>query len=466
MIMTENYRQVCKYLQARYPEVNGYDFYREIFPDNENTGELHDDYSHPNAVFLYKERPDREKLARRIMLNDTWEQQYIDCVEQNPMTLCSGLSYRGRANTLNAAQRMHALIFDLDGVGINELENLFYRMDFQNKTIRSLPWPTFIVSSGDGLHVYYVFEDPIDLYPNIKLQLKALKYDLTFRMWDPKVTSQVKEIQYQSINQGFRMVGSINNKYGNEVVAFRTGGRVVVDDLNEHVYDVKHAVDLGKPFKPSKMSREQAKAKYPEWYERVIVNGNRNARWDIAGKVHGDDPWALYHWWLNQVDSVKGGHRYFYMMCLAIYACKCDVPKSTLRKDMETAFATLCTVQHSNSLTTTDIKSAMEAYDKAYYHFTIGDIEAVSGLRIERNKRNGQKQADHLEEARAIRDIRQRRKGTKWTDGNGRPSAHYTVKEWRGLNPEGRKIDCIRETGLSKPTVLKWWDFDSSGTEK
>lgn len=25
-------------------------------------------------------------------------------------------------------------------------------------------------------------------------------------------------------------------------------------------------------------------------------------------------------------------------------------------------------------------------------------------------------------------------------------------------NPEGRKIDCIRETGLSKPTVYKWWD--------
>ena len=73
--------------------------------------------------------------------------------------------------------------------------------------------------------MYYVFEEPIDLYPNIKLQLKALKYDLTFRMWEYKSTSTKKEIQYQSINQSFRMVGSINGKYGTEIKAFQTGHR-------------------------------------------------------------------------------------------------------------------------------------------------------------------------------------------------------------------------------------------------
>ena len=31
------------------------------------------------------------------------------------------------------------------------------------------------------------------------------------------------------------------------------------------------------------------------------------------------------------------------------------------------------------------------------------------------------------------------------------------VLEWRKKHPEGRKADCIRETGLSKPTVYKWW---------
>ena len=30
-------------------------------------------------------------------------------------------------------------------------------------------------------------------------------------------------------------------------------------------------------------------------------------KWDIAGKVHGDDPYALYHWWLRQIGEIKGG---------------------------------------------------------------------------------------------------------------------------------------------------------------
>ena len=97
---------------------------------------------------------------------------------------------------------MNALIFDLDGVGIGELRNLFLRFDGDPKRVRRLP--------------------------------KSLKYDLTFRIWEYKGTSQLKAIQYQSINQGFRMVGSINAKYGTELVAFRTGERVTLDYLNAY----------------------------------------------------------------------------------------------------------------------------------------------------------------------------------------------------------------------------------------
>lgn len=42
--------------------------------------------------------------------------------------------------------------------------------------------------------------------------------------------------------------------------------------------------------------------------------------------------------------------------------------------------------------------------------------------------------------------------------GNGRPSKEKIVLDWRKQNPRGRKVDCIRETGLSKPTVYKYWD--------
>ena len=60
--------------------------------------------------------------------------------------------------------------------------------------------------------------------------------------------------------------------------------------------------------------------------------------------------------------------------------------------------------------------------------------------------------------ARAIQEINDKVNGTNWREGNGRPTAEQTVKEWQQAYPEGRKADCIRETGLSKPTVYKWWN--------
>ena len=96
--MTENYRGCYEYLSAQYPEVGGYEFYKELFPDNENSGERHTDFSHPNAVYLYRdEQSEDKKLRRRKMYNDTWEQDYMEFVEGNSLTLCrrSCISQKG-----------------------------------------------------------------------------------------------------------------------------------------------------------------------------------------------------------------------------------------------------------------------------------------------------------------------------------------------------------------------------------
>ena len=457
--MTDNYREGLEYLGARFPRVGGCEFYAELFPNNENSGEHHTDFSHPNAIYLYRdeEAEGSSRLRRRIMYKDCWEADYCEYVERNSMTLCSGLTYRKRENKLGNAQQMNALIFDLDGVGLKELRNLFLRFGGDPERVRRLPMPTFLVLSGTGLHVYYVFEEPIDLYPNIKVQLKSLKYDLTFRLWEYDGTSQLREIQYQSINQGFRMVGSINDKHGTEIVAFRTGERVTLDYLNAYAQPANR-VDVNKPFSPSKMTRAEAKEAYPEWYDRVVVKGDkRRKKWDIAGKVHGDDPYALYHWWQRQILQIKGGHRYFYMMCLAIYAYKCDVPKAQLRKDMQRAFEDLQLVKHENALTEDDIKSAMEAYDKEYFNFTIADIEALTDVRINKNKRNGRKQEQHVKIMSAVRDVVY--PDGEWRQGNGRPSKKVQVKEYMWAHPdETNKSEIARGAGVSRRTAIRLYD--------
>lgn len=457
MGMPQDYMDCYEYLDAQFPELGGCEFYAELFPDIESSGELHSDFSHPNAVYLYRDE-EKGRQRRRIMLKDAWEKDYIEYVEENPLTLCSGLVYRGRSNRLDHAQRMNALIFDLDGVGIGELRNLFLRFGGDPARLRRLPMPTFLVLSGTGLHVYYVFQEPIDLYPNIKVQLKSLKYDLTFRMWEYKGTSKLKSIQYQSINQCFRMVGSLNDKHGTRLIAFRTGGRVTLDYLNAYAKP-ENRVDINKPFRPSKMTRAQAKEAYPEWYERVVINGKKGRKkWDIAGKVHGSDPYALYHWWLRQIGGIEGGHRYFFLMCLAIYAYKCGVPKKQLREDMKKAFVELQKVKHENVLTEDDIRSALEAYDKEYYNFTISDIEALTNVRIERNKRNYRKQKDHVKVMNTMKSLK-KQLGEEVKEGRpkGSGTAEQTVREWMSCHSDGKKADCIRETGLAKHTVYKWW---------
>lgn len=457
-------------LGARYEEINGYDIYRYIFPGNENKGEYNNDYSKPNAVYLYEDERDKgskRRLRRRIMLNDTFEDDYINYIECNK-ALCGGLAYRGRSNRLINAQRMNAFIFDLDNVGENELLNVLHRIytlpRLNRETgsyeygLRVIPEPTFLVVSGSGLHLYYVFDRPIDLYPNIKLQLKALKYDLTFKIWDYKSTSKERQIQYQSINQSFRMVGSTNEKYGIEVRAYRLGEKISLDKLNQYVIKEKNKVDVNKPFRPSKVTKEEAMEKFPEWYQRVIVEKNYNAKkWDIKSK----QGYALYEWWRSKVSDIRGGHRYYYLMCLVIYACKCDVPKDKLKKDMKEDFTELKKIEHTNMLTQEDLNSALEVYSREYYNFTIADIEKLTDIRIERNKRNYRKQEQHLKIARATRDII----NENWREGNGRPKGSKNkinkkeelIKEWREKNPTGIKSECNRATKIDPKTIRKWW---------
>ena len=94
--------------------------------------------------------------------------------------------------------------------------------------------------------------------------------------------------------------------------------------------------------------------------------------------------------------------------------------------------------------------------DKGLITYPVNSIANRSGLEISKNKRNGLKQKQHLYLAR------RRKEDMKAIDlpmkaPEGRPTQEQTVREWQELHPGGRKVECIQETGLSKPTVYKWW---------
>lgn len=78
-------------------------------------------------------------------------------------------------------------------------------------------------------------------------------------------------------------------------------------------------------------------------------------------------------------------------------------------------------------------------------------------FQLKKNKRNGRKQEQHIKIMNAIRDIEH--PNGAWINKNGAPTKQSIVQKWRLEHPEGKKADCIRDTGLTKPTVYKWWNI-------
>lgn len=412
-----------------------------------------------NPIGYWKNEKD-QKGHFRVLFDDTFEETLKE-MQAADFALLNGISYFGRRRDQNHASKMYAMIFDLDDVTDETLNNFVYGALVSDYDI--YPLPNYIALSGNNVHLYYVFERPIPLFPNLKMQLKAFKYALTEKIWNG-YTSKAKTKQKQGIFQPFRVLGGKTKPGSKEdhvrVFLMNTHPHNL-DELGEYIPD-EFKVDEDKLFKESKMSLSEAEKKYPEWYEKVIVNKDRTPKkWDIQGKVKGDNPTALYDWWL---DNIKTGavytHRYFCVMCLVIYGVKCSVPYEKVKQDAYDLVPFLNDIKPEHPFTEADVDSALECYDDRYCTFPIRDIESVSAIQIKRNKRNGQSQRDHLEEARAIRDVRMKRQGRKWTDGNGRPVGSGTKEEqilkYMESHPGAKVSKIAADLGISRTTVYKY----------
>lgn len=438
-------------------EVTAKEVYSDIFRLGDGyiqkyKGESNNRIANPVAYWKNNDKPHGHY---RIMFEDTFFDT-LEELQRADFSIINGITYFGRRNTQDHASKMFCMIFDIDGVTDKSL-NAFFSGAF-SKDFYIYPLPNYVILSGHGVHLYYTFDEPVPLFPNIKLQLKAFKYALTNKIWND-YTSELKDKQFQGINQGFRPIGAKTKIEGVTVRAFRFNSHpFTLEQLGQYIPE-EYRVDETKLFKESKLTLEQARTKYPLWYEKVIENKDKTRKkWDIAEKVNGGNPYALYEWWKRQIETgATYHHRYFVIMCLVIYGVKNNVPYEQVKKDAYSYIKLLNDIQPSDPFTKYDCDSALECYDDRYATFPIDDIVKLSDIEIKKNKRNGQRQKDHLEEIRAIRDIRMRRQNKKWTDGNGRKSKQSMVEQWQAEHPDGIKADCIRDLHIDRKTVSKYW---------
>lgn len=397
---------------------------------------------------------------------------------------CSPLTYIGKTRDLNHAITMRGMVFDLDFICCENMRSFFV-----DQAAGNYPMPNMIVLSGNGIHLYYLFEEPVILYHGhygrkIKKQLTLLKKAMTRLLWNRYTIGQGQgnNVQYQGINQPFRVPGSFTKRLTGEGDRYLTIAynfpNVPLYNGPDDFYKYVNIPNEDHYKAPSGHDLEFWKQTNPEWYERRIVKGDKSVKYWHMSK-------NLYTWFLRRVyQEAQYGHRYFCMAMLAVYAIKCDVPKEELEQDLRYLAPVLTQKHPDDPITEEDIEDALALYKESYNTFPVNSIQYLSGLDMRSNtRRNGRKQKDHLFLARSIQKVLMERyietinsglrgvgypekdpseiKWQTYKNKNGRKPGtskeKIKIMKWKQLNPNGTIKSCIAETGISRSTVFRWW---------
>lgn len=464
--------ELTEYLYTYFDEVEPKEFYRCIFPEGELQTKGEYEKGKYNGIIIEITNDDfiddkgrKRPVIKRHTLTDDLDKIDEVCSRDN-FCLMSPISYVGKKRDSINARNMYALVVEIDGLLVKNgkqigIINLFHQID----TAERIPKPTYVVSSGNGLHLYYVFEKPIPLFENIHEQLEVYKTELTRIIWHDSITKLTDDlVQYEPICQGFRVVGTKTKHEDTSIRtrAFETGNKVDMDYMNSFVEDEYQVKEFA--YK-SKLTFSKAKQMYPEWAKKIENNDKSKGAWALNRNV--------YEWWKRKImEGAKCGHRYWCLRMLSIYAVKCSNydekknPNPVTYDELEVdifsflEFLDSITKEGFEGFTREDCLAALIGFDSCWNTYPIDKIMYRTGIKFKKNKRNGRKQKDHIRIMNFVRDeINQNKTWNKV--GNGRKPKEDIVRQWRLKNPNGKKAECIRETGLDKKTVYKWWDEDN-----
>ena len=431
----EQYEEKNMVLAEYGEEVSPFTLYEDIFGDTEQTIPV---------VFIDEGEEQTTKHIVPMSIDEAMEQ----CEDRNDM-LMGGCTYFNNWISKKSAKDIYSFIIDMDNVYSGTLLNAL-RQDWRTANGEVLPMPTYIVNSGTGLHLYFVLTEPIPNYKATTENLDKLYRALAIQQTTKRVYLK-KQVQW--FGQDFRMAGGMN-KYNWKNTVFRVGEKWDIDELGKAVglKDV-HFVRYGEKRTKKPTGERKPRAKRQGW------RTNR-AFYDYALR--------------NCRTKTKEGNRYTSMCALSVIAWKCNVPQEELEKDL------LSLVPDYNKGATRQIKekevySAMKMYNPKAMLTQRERLEDWQGWEYNPIPRNNRKQVEHLhaeywinekgrrvvntcKQNRELALLDMRENGEIKGRPQGSSKAREQVENWRKQNPNGTKAECIKATGLSKPTVYKWWE--------
>lgn len=381
-----------------------------------------------------------------------------------------------------------AFALDIDKLRPHDLKT-FLRLFDEGRVLR----PSIIVNSGSGMHFYYVL--------NEMLRCDLGSYEANYRiveavynkLYDVIIKDEwFKDAQRHWVGQDYRVVGS-KTRLGQICSAFRVGKDYTIEELMQYLHvnidptthcatypQMMYAKSIAKDLELDVPNFENAKETYNFIAKNkdaaYLVREERRRKNVERKKKRKEKREKQASWYKKTYDYVLkyaiAGNRFNSLKALAIIAYKEGITLERLENDLEELRIAWSQMDwRGDPFNEKNIDAIIRLFNHCELYRNTRADTLEEWLRIAFSKigtkRNGQTQKEHLEEARAIRDIRIKRKGkTNWWEGNGRPvgsgTAEHQVLEWQQKHPNGKKIECHRETGLDPKTIRKWWKENNS----
>ena len=470
-------------------------FYRDIFPEGFlqerwAEGERRSEFDgKPNAIALKFGPKTRKQLVKgkkvdvpvieRFTVTDDLEGVSAlvkASIAENAPVYMAPVSWYGRNNKAANARFLHAFAVDLDGMTPGKLGSVLKQMrnghDSGLDKHASMPQASYIVMSGRGLHLYYLLDRPVPLIPAVVPFLQQLKRRLTDVVWTDYTSEDGNEgRQYQGIYQGFRMPGTTTRLNGHgvdakdvskyEALAFMYAPdgasepqRVTLDYLVDYC-GIRGKEIPGELYrvletKGGRTPLVEAKEKWPDWYERRVVQGEEKTGYDTNR--------GAYESWLARVDDEAVVHgRYFAVLALVAYAVKCNVPLKELERDAYGLVPKLDKLsdEPGNRFTDYDVACALSAYGSNDLRFWKNEYMCRRAkIASHENKRNGRKREQHVKVMNAVRDALD--PGGDWRNKDGAPTKCDEIRAYAAEHPEASQRAIAKALGVSPTTVNKW----------
>lgn len=419
-------------------QVSQREFYRTIYPEGalSKTG-VQESGWYTALIELYDKSKREYNANKFIYLHD--DLNALPNLMAAAQSRTNGIAYAGKSDEDCLARELYALIFRVNlpqSLGYHSFGDFCCRhMRKSRSTVAPRIAPTFVTLSGDENQVlfYYVLEEPIPMYDKFINKLKAMHTYLSraihVALMEQCYDSITIPRQY-GIYARYPVVGTMS--CGSEVIAYKTGEKYTLDDINSLLPKAKRLT-----YHKATETLEHAKILWPDWAERRLVQKRKP-----TGKRCWTTKPELFDWYVNLVKENSTTVKPGILEALMAYAVKSNAYHKQIRNTAQ-EFEKILAERFSKDEIDAHVAAAWELYESIpgkLKNWTIGHIEKITGLEIPRNKRNGRTQKQHLDMVHKSQ------------------SKETLVKEWRTMHPDRTKSECAKDLGISWDTANRWWE--------